>query len=152
MFIIGTGIIFSPLNSSNNSLFCSLASNLLKANETAKIALAPSSLLFSDLSKLRIFLSSNVESTIQFKIHGSIILVIFSHAFKTPLPKNLFSSPSLNSNASYFPVEAPLGTEASPTLPLSSNIFTSTVGFPRESNISYALTLLIKNDILTSLD
>ena len=45
-------------------------------------------------------------------------------------------SPSLNSNASKLPVDAPDGTDALPTIPLSNMTSTSTVGFPLESNIS----------------
>jgi hypothetical protein len=44
-------------------------------------------------------------------------------------------SPSLNSTASKAPVEAPDGTIALPTEPLSNTTSTSTVGFPLESKI-----------------
>ena len=49
-------------------------------------------------------------------------------------------SPSLNSTASKAPVEAPDGTIALPTAPLSNATSTSTVGFPLESNTSLAYT------------
>ena len=45
------------------------------------------------------------------------------------------------STASYFPVDAPEGTEARPNEPLEPIISTSTVGFPLESSISLALIL-----------
>ena len=38
------------------------------------------------------------------------MLLTLLTAFKTPLPKNLLGSLSLNSTASYSPVEAPEGT------------------------------------------
>src|SRR5450432_1021764 len=50
---------------------------------------------------------------------------------------------SLSSTASCMPVEAPEGTAARPTAPLSSSTSTSTVGLPRESRISRARTLAI---------
>ena len=59
-------------------------------------------------------------------------------AFSTPLPKNFFLSPSLNSTASCEPVEAPDGTAALPNEPLSVNTSTSIVGFPLESRICLA--------------
>ena len=48
---------------------------------------------------------------------SAIVVLTFSHAFKTPLPPNLFLSPSLNSSASFLPVLAPLGTIASAFVP-----------------------------------
>ena len=62
---------------------------------------------------------------------GAITLLTLSTAFKTPFPKNLFLSPSLNSKASLSPVDAPLGTIALQTTPMSKVTSTSTVGFPR---------------------
>ena len=44
-------------------------------------------------------------------------------------------SASLNSTASYLPVEAPDGTAARPKAPDSVTTSTSTVGFPLESRI-----------------
>ncbi|MNF12282.1 hypothetical protein D3C80_2137090 [compost metagenome] len=61
-----------------------------------------------------------------------------STAFKTPLPKYLFLSSSLNSTASKAPVDAPDGTAALPMNPPSTSTSTSTVGFPLESSISLA--------------
>ena len=45
--------------------------------------------------------------------------------------------------ASYFPVEAPEGAEAVPTLPSVSCTVAPTVGLPRESSISYPNTFWI---------
>ena len=59
-------------------------------------------------------------------------------AFKTAFPLKLFLSPSLNSKASYYPVDAPLGTAAKNCLPLSKVNSTSTVGKPLESIIYIA--------------
>ena len=58
-------------------------------------------------------------------------------ALVTPLPPNS-EPPSLSSTASNAPVEAPLGTPASATVPSSSATSTSRVGFPRESRICLA--------------
>jgi len=59
------------------------------------------------------------------------VLTLFT-AVKTLLPIKFFLSPSLNSRASYFPVEAPDGTAAlkRPCYVITS---ASTVGFPLES-------------------
>ena len=57
----------------------------------------------------------------------------------TPLPKYLFLSLSLNSIASYSPVDAPDGTEARAKIPELVVMSTSTVGFPLESKISLAI-------------
>ena len=73
---------------------------------------------------------------------GAIFNTTFFTAVSTPLPKYL-DPPSRSSAASNAPVDAPLGTAARPIL-LSSNLTsTSTVGFPRESKISLAVTELI---------
>ena len=58
-------------------------------------------------------------------------------AVKTPFPRYLFLSPSLNSTASYFPVEAPDGTAALKT-PSLVVTYASTVGLPLESIIYLA--------------
>ena len=50
-------------------------------------------------------------------ISGAITSFTFSTAFKTPFPKYLALSPSLNSTASCSPVEAPDGTSALPKAP-----------------------------------
>ena len=44
----------------------------------------------------------------------------------------------------FVPVLAPDGTPAQPTLPSSSLTVTATVGFPRESRISWAATALMR--------
>ena len=71
------------------------------------------------------------------------MLFILSIAFLTLLPPNTEESPSLNSRASNFPVDAPEGTIPLPTAPHSSVISTSTVGLALESNTCLAFTLLI---------
>ena len=53
------------------------------------------------------------------------------------------SPPSLNSTASFSPVDAPDGTDALPKLLSSVITSTSTVGFPRESKICLARIFLI---------
>ena len=58
---------------------------------------------------------------------------------------------SLNSKASFLPVEAPLGTEATPIIPDSRVTSTSTVGFPLESNISLAYIFFYFAHILSSI-
>ena len=52
-------------------------------------------------------------------------------------------SPSRNSTASLVPTEAPDGTAALPKTPDSNNTSSSTVGLPRESRISRAITSTI---------
>jgi len=82
----------------------------------------------------------------------------FSTAFCTPLPPNLLELSSLSSYASYLPVEEPDGTCAHALITLvekkdlvtSAWTSTSTVGLPRESNISDALILIIFAVILFS--
>jgi hypothetical protein len=74
-------------------------------------------------------------------ILGPIISFTFLTAFNTPLPPNL-CPPSLNSNASLPPVEAPDGTPEVNT-PLFVTQSTSRVGFPLESSISLAFIALI---------
>ena len=67
----------------------------------------------------------------------------FCTAVKTPFPRNLSLSPSLNSTASYIPVDAPDGTAALPIVPSSKYISTSTVGKHLESSICLATTSTI---------
>ena len=57
----------------------------------------------------------------------------------TPLPPKRLP-PSRSSTASKAPVDAPEGTMARPSAPLSSTTSTSTVGLPRESRTSRPLT------------
>ena len=52
---------------------------------------------------------------------------IFSTAFVTPFPRYLALSPSLNSNASNSPVDAPLGAVPLATVPSAKVISASTV-------------------------
>src|SRR5512137_928276 len=74
---------------------------------------------------------------------GAMVWLTFSTALLTPLPRDRPLSPSRNSSASREPVDAPEGTAARPSAPLSSSTSTSTVGLPRESRISRACTSLI---------
>jgi len=64
----------------------------------------------------------------------------------TPFPLYLYLSPSLISKASYIPVEAPDGTAARNT-PLPVWTSHSIVGFPLESKISRAYTLVIEEKL-----
>src|SRR5688572_8328302 len=73
---------------------------------------------------------------------GPSVCMTLSQAFCTPLPPKRFLSPSRSSIASCSPVDAPLGTAARPW-PVAVWTSTSTVGFPRESRISRAMTALI---------
>jgi len=66
-----------------------------------------------------------------------MILLTLSTALRVPFPAYLFLSPSLNSRASYIPVEAPDGTAALKT-PFEVVTSASTVGKPLESKISLA--------------
>ncbi len=114
------------------------AAALATANETANIAFALNLPLLSVPSNSIINVSISLCNLESYPINsGFMILFTFSTAFKTPLPPNLFS-PSLNSTASWVPVEAPLGTMALPYPPPNVNTSTSTVGFPLESNTSLA--------------
>ena len=72
-----------------------------------------------------------------------IVILIFSTALETPLPPNLSLFPSLSSNASNSPVEAPLGAAPRPTVPPAKYTSASTVGFPLESIISLPTTFSI---------
>ncbi len=71
-----------------------------------------------------------------------VVFTLFT-AFKVPLPRYLAASLSLNSNASWTPVEAPDGTIALPVFPDAKVSSTSTVGFPLESKTSRASTFWI---------
>gem|GEM_PF-712590 len=112
-----------------------------KAIDTPKIAFAPRLLLF--------FVPSNCKSKVSSSLYDSklfptisffIVVFTFSTAFCTHFPRYLDLSPSLNSSASWIPVEAPDGTIALPKLPSSKVISTSTVGFHLESKTSLAKT------------
>ena len=116
----------------------SLAAAFATANETPKIALAPSFDLFGVPSKSimswSILFCSNIEVP---KSAWAMMVLTFSTALSTPLPINAFP-PSLSSTASCSPVEAPEGTAARPITPFSVMTSTSTVGLPRESKICLA--------------
>lgn len=68
---------------------------------------------------------------------GPKMFITLLTAFKTPFPRYLLLSLSLNSKASNSPVEAPEGTADMLVCP-EAVISTSTVGNPLESKISLA--------------
>ena len=141
MFIIGTGnsLAFTPPKYLYKGIPNWLAAALATANETPKIAFAPNLPLFGVPSNAIIALSIETWSKASIPIIASAISVFtFSTACKTPCPKYLDLSPSLNSTASWTPVDAPDGTDALPIAPPSKNTSTSTVGFPLASSISLA--------------
>lgn len=85
------------------------------AMETPRMALAPRLPLFFDPSVLRRSSSTAFWSVtlIPESIRaGPRVLMTFSTAFETPLPRYLDLSPSLSSTASWTPVDAPDGTAA----------------------------------------
>src|SRR5690348_15796225 len=112
--------------------------------ETARIALAPRRDLFSVPSSSTSTRSMCVCSeTSRPRIASQISVFTFSTAFCTPLPKKRCASPSRSSIASRVPVDAPEGTAARPIAPDSTSTSASTVGLPRESRISRAMTSTI---------
>ena len=76
-------------------------------------------------------------------IASLIIVLIFSTALVTPLPRYLDLSPSRSSNASNSPVDAPLGAIPLPMVPSTKYTSASTVGLPLESKISLPITFSI---------
>ena len=111
------------------------AEALRLAIETAKIEFAPKTSLLSVPSALHKSESMVFWSRGSWPITKSLIsLFIKLTAFITPLPWNLDLSWSLNSKASWLPVDAPEGTYASEELLSESFTSAATVGFPRESN------------------
>ena len=100
-----------------------------------KIALAPNLDLFgvpSKDNKNSSILAWSTTSILAFIKAGAMMSLTLATAFKTPLPNHLDLSPSLNSKASWTPVEAPDGT-IDLNKPLSVVKSTSTVGLPLES-------------------
>ena len=85
------------------------------------------------------------SSTLIPTISGAIISLTFLTAVNVPFPKYLFLSPSLNSQASCSPVDAPEGTFAVPVVPSASVIVAETVGNPLESKHSKAETSVIES-------
>ena len=151
MFIIGTGRVLAliPPTYLYSGIFKAKAQAFAFAIDTASIALAPNSPLFSDLSRFIIIWSI----LFWFKAFspskaGYISSLMFFTAFNTPFPPYLFS-PSLNSTASNIPVDAPDGTMAhpvyiSPGIPKAFTVTSaSTVGFPLESMTSLPFTFTI---------
>src|SRR3989338_2752838 len=147
-FICGIGSsIFLALDifwiCSYNFLSEQRAPALQAAIETPRIAFAPSLDLFSvpssSIKALSISLCFLQSKPI---IFFDIILLTLFAAFRTPLPRYLFLLPSLNSNASCTPVDAPLGTIA---LAQQESVFkpTSIVGLPLESRTSFAFIFFI---------
>ena len=144
IFIIHFGILYSFPKYSYNSKPLYLAAAFRLASETPNMALAPSTSLFSVPSFSNMILSISSWFNESFPINnGFIILLTLFMAFNTPLPWYLFLSLSLSSNASFLPVDAPLGTDATAFIPDSRVNSTSTVGLPLESNISLAYIFFI---------
>ena len=144
IFIIHFGILYSLPRYSYNSKPLYLAAAFKLARDTPSMALAPSTDLLSVPSNSNIILSISFWFKLSLPIRlGFIILFTLDTAFNTPFPWYLFLSLSLNSKASFLPVEAPLGTDATPIIPDSRVTSTSTVGFPLESNISLAYIFFI---------
>ena len=120
------------------------ATALAQARETARMAFAPSLDLLGVPSRSMRMLSSSIWFDASISMMApEMISFTFATAFWTPLPRYRFLSPSRSSVASCSPVDAPEGTAALPTKPDESSTSTSTVGFPRESRISLALTSVI---------
>ena len=132
---------------SNNHLSWEKAPALATANETASIELAPnldfthpnSFLDPSNYSYINLSMENYSSGFLSFKA-GPIILFIFSTAFITPFPMKALP-PSLNSNASNSPVEAPEATIALKD-PLLVKTSASTVGNPLESS-NYLPTIFL---------
>mmetsp|Transcript_43805 Transcript_43805/g.69328 ORF Transcript_43805/g.69328 Transcript_43805/m.69328 type:complete len:205 (-) Transcript_43805:1323-1937(-) len=119
------------------------------AMETARIAFAPS----LDFEKPHSFLLPSSSLTIASSMPfwsltsmpislGAMRVLTLSTALRTPFPSKRPLSLSRSSNASYIPVEAPLGTAARNNAH-SVQRSTSTVGFPLESKISRARIIII---------
>mmetsp|Transcript_82547 Transcript_82547/g.151119 ORF Transcript_82547/g.151119 Transcript_82547/m.151119 type:complete len:217 (-) Transcript_82547:2-652(-) len=122
------------------------AAALAAAMETPRIALAPSLLLLGVPSS-SIILKSKADCSATLNPLSALAKVVFTAAtaFVTPLPRYRFLTPSRSSHASWIPVEAPEGTAARAEIPDFVTRSTSTVGLPRLSSISRALSFSIKN-------
>mmetsp|Transcript_2940 Transcript_2940/g.7232 ORF Transcript_2940/g.7232 Transcript_2940/m.7232 type:complete len:270 (+) Transcript_2940:948-1757(+) len=130
--------------------FFSAAPALHTAMDTARMALAPS------LPLLGVPSSSRILSSISFWFRGfmpfragPMMVLMFSTALSTPLPRYLLLSASRSSTASCTPVEAPEGTAARKE-PLWVNTSASTVGLPRESRIWRPTILMISGGAIFS--
>ena len=114
------------------------------ASDTPNIAFAPNLPLFGVPSNFIIVSSIATWFKASIPKRASLISVLtLVTAFKTPFPRYLDLSSSLNSTASWLPVDAPDGTAALPFAPHSNTTSTSTVGLPLESNISLPITSTI---------
>ncbi|KAH3683892.1 hypothetical protein WICPIJ_005137 [Wickerhamomyces pijperi] len=109
----GSGVSAKSCKCWYNGTFFSAAAALATAKETPKMALAPNLALFGvpsnsnkKASTASWFLTSKLAATKA----GAMTSLTLATAFKTPLPDHLDLSPSLNSKASWIPVEAPDGT------------------------------------------
>ena len=114
IFIIGTGstCAFGPPKERNKERSAEFADALATASDAPRIAFAPSRDLLGVPSSSIIVVSikrCSLESNPM--IFGAISLFKNAIAFSTPLPKYLLP-PSLSSDASNAPVDAPLGTAA----------------------------------------
>jgi len=110
------------------------------ASETAISALPPSRSLLAVPSSASIAASIRRWSRASSPLSaGAISAWMPSIAFKTPLPPYALP-PSRFSCASWAPVEAPDGADATPIAPDESRTSASIVGVPRESKICRART------------
>ena len=151
MFIIGTGRVRAdvpPMYRYKGWLVKSAAAFAI-ANDTPKIAFAPKRDLLFVPSNSIIASSSSTCSRASAPTSASAISPFTnSTACNTPFPRYRVLSPSLNSTASCAPVDAPDGTAALPSVPSSRITSTSTVGFPRLSNISRAnISIIVLIDV-----
>src|SRR5579875_1200720 len=146
MFIRGTGrvVASSPPRYRNRGTPRSAAAARATARETPRIALAPRRLLLGVPSR-----SQSIRSMPRWsdgsrpRRRGARTSRTFRTALRTPRPPYRVLSPSRSSSASWTPVLAPEGTAATPRWPVSRDTSTSTVGLPRESRISRAVTWTI---------
>ncbi|KAH3674598.1 hypothetical protein WICMUC_003144 [Wickerhamomyces mucosus] len=131
----GAGVSDNSAKCWYNGTFFSAAAALATANETPKIALAPNLALFgvpSNFNKKSSTACWFLTSKFSLIKAGAITSLTLATALVTPLPNHFDLSPSLNSKASWIPVEAPDGT-IDLNKPFSVVISTSTVGLPLES-------------------
>ena len=153
IFNIGIGKVccgFSPVISLYKSEKCSWrlipfkdAATRETAIDIAKIELAPNcDLSFVPSRSIKLWSIFSCWMGSFPTINGPRMLLMLLTAFRTPFPWYLISL-SLNSRASFDPVEAPLGTIAIPSMPLSRITLHEMVGVPRESNIWIAFTWTI---------
>src|SRR5438270_1144942 len=142
-FNSGTGITCAPTPPRYRYSGSSVATAAARAHArlTASTALAPSLDLFEVPSSLQSSPSSATWSSASAPTSsGPITSTTLRTASRTPLPPYRAWSPSRSSTASCRPVLAPLGTREVAEVPPTSRTVASTVGLPRESSTSSAVT------------